>query len=61
MIPAMPGFLYVIGLLELLAALLVIATASSAMHEIIAALLGGFGVVAIGLAGILAELRKGRP
>lgn len=61
MIRAMPAVLYVIAVLELLGALVVFASSVSAIHEILAALMGGFGFMTIALAGILAELRRDRP
>lgn len=61
MLSAMPAVLYVIAVLEMLGAIVVFAGSLSAIHEILAALMGGFGFMTLALAGILAELRRGRP
>ena len=52
--------LWVIAAIELVVAFAVFVTARSAIHEILGTLMGGFAVLTIALACILAELRKHR-
>lgn len=56
--PAVVVFLFVCGLLELLAGLAILVGAKSAIHEILGTLAAGFAIMTWGLAAILGELKK---
>jgi hypothetical protein len=52
--------LFIFAILEFIVGIAVLAGAKSAIHEILGALAIGFSVMTLGLAGILAELRRSR-
>lgn len=51
-------FLWVVAVLQIAAGVLVFVSAKSAVHEILGILPIGFGVLTIGLASILEELKN---
>lgn len=54
----MPFVLVIIAIAEFFGGVMVLSTAKSAIHEILAMLAIGFSFLTLGLAGVIMELRK---
>jgi uncharacterized membrane protein len=52
----MAAFIFIIGLLQIIGGLLTFFEAASAIHQILAALAFGLGMLCIGLAGVIGRL-----
>lgn len=54
----MAGLIFLIGLLQIIGGLLVLLQANSAIHEILAALAFGFGVLSLALSVVISRLTE---